>query len=253
MIHPSEEELVLHYYGEEGDFLATARHLEECADCMALYTRLQRVLNEVDSLPVPDRGPDYGAQVWRRIERDLPVYQWWRRPWGAVAPLRWALAGTALAAMLVAAFLAGRFSPRPAAPTQVAADPQARERVLRVALEDYLDRSQIVLVELANASPKGPLDVTAEQERAHDLINETRLYRQTAATTGDTSVAGILDELEQVLMDIARGPSKLSPAEVEALHRRLEAESILFKIRVVNSNVRSREAAAPDDAGRRRL
>jgi hypothetical protein len=147
--------------------------------------------------------------------------------------------------MLVAAFLAGRFYPNRPAVQQVAGDPQVRERVLLVAVGDYLDRSQMVLVELANASSKGPLDISPEQERAQELISETRLYRQTAATTGNASVTGILDELERVLLDIAHGPSRLSPAELQKLRARLEAEGILFKIRVVNSNVRSEEEASP--------
>ena len=89
---------------------------------------------------------------------------------------------------------------------------------------------------------KGPLRY---DRAAQELISETRLYRQTAATTGNASVTGILDELERVMLDIAHGPSRLSPVELEKLRARLEAEGILFKIRVVNSNVRSQEEASP--------
>ena len=32
MTHLSEEQLVLHYYGEEGDTLAAEQHLEACGD-----------------------------------------------------------------------------------------------------------------------------------------------------------------------------------------------------------------------------
>jgi hypothetical protein len=240
MSHLTEEQLVLHYYLEEDETLETERHLEECGECRASYAALQHTLNLVDSIPVPERGPGYEAQVWQRIEPKLTARHWWSLP-----PLRWAFAGAGVAAMLVAAFLAGRFYPnRPVAP-QVAADPQVREQVLLVAVSDYLDRSQMVLVELVNATSKGPLDISPEQERAQELISETRLYRQTAATTGNTSVTGILDELERVMLDIAHGPSRLSPMELEKLRARLEAEGILFKIRVVNSNVRSQEGAAP--------
>ena len=240
MSHLTEEQLVLHYYREEGETLETERHLEECGECRASYAALQHALNLVDSIPVPERGGGYGTEVWQRVEAKLPARHWWILP-----PLRWAFAGAGLAAMLVAAFLAGRFYPnRPAAP-QVAVDPQVREQVLLVAVGDYLDRSQMVLVELVNATSKGPLDISPEQERAQELISETRLYRQTAATTGNASVTGILDELERVMLDIAHGPSRLSPVELEKLRARLEAEGILFKIRVVNSNVRSQEEASP--------
>jgi hypothetical protein len=240
MSHLTEEQLVLHYYREEDETLETERHLDECGACRASYAALQHALNLVDSIPVPERGAGYEAQVWQRIEGKLPAPRWWSWP-----SLRWAFAGCGVAAMLVAAFLAGRFYPNRPAVQQVAADPQVRERVLLVAVGDYLDRSQMVLVELANASSKGPLDISPEQERAQELISETRLYRQTAATMGNASVSGILDELERVLLDIAHGQSRLSPVELEKLRARLEAEGILFKIRVVNSNVRSEEEASP--------
>ena len=40
MNHSSEEQLILHYYGEEDEAPAIERHLEECAECRALYHSL---------------------------------------------------------------------------------------------------------------------------------------------------------------------------------------------------------------------
>jgi hypothetical protein len=248
MNHLTEEQLVFHYYGEEGDTLETERHLDECGECRALYGSLQRVLNVVNSMPVPERGAEYGAQLWQRIEGKLPGRRWWWR-WANGRPaVRYAFACASMAALLTVAFLAGRFYPHRAAPApvQMAGDAKAPERVLLVAVGDYLERSQMVLIELANTNATGPLDISSEQERAQQLISETRLYRQTAANTGNTSVTGILEELERLLLDIARGPSRLSPAELDNFRARMEAEGILFKIRVVNSNVRREEAQAGD-------
>ena len=253
MIHLTEEQLLFHYYGEGGDTLDAERHLDECDECRALYGSLQRLLNVVSSIPSPERGPEYGAQVWQRIEKKLPARRaWWR--WNGGAPaLRYAMAGGAMVALLTAAFVAGRFYPRRPAVQQIVGDAQTSERVLRVAVGDYLDRSQMVLIELANANAEGSLDIAPEQERAQELISETRLYRQTAAATGDTPITAILDELERLLLDIAHGPSKLSPAELEKLRERLTAESILFKIRVVNSNVRGQEEPQAVDAPGQKL
>ena len=154
---------------------------------------------------------------------------------------------------MVLAFLAGRaYPPRhPAAQMAATADPQTGERVLLVAVGDYLERSQMVLIELSNASPQRSLDISSEQERAADLVSESRLYRQTAAHTGDTAVAGLLDELDRVLLEITHAPSQLSAGEVETLRQRLEAEGILFKVRVLGSKVRHQEepaASAPPAA-----
>jgi hypothetical protein len=242
MNHLSEEQLILHYYGEESDEPGADMHLDQCAECRELYGSLQRVLNVVDTLPVPARSPEYGAEVWRRMEHRLPARRWFRLP----APWRWAAAAVALASLLVVAFLAGRSYPQPrgAGAMASAADPQLREGVLLVAVGDYLERSQTVLIELANASSDGPLDISSEQERAADLLTENRLYRQTAAHTGDTAVTGVLEELERVLMVIAHEPSSMPAADVEKLRDRLRGEGILFKIRVLDANVKNRKEPA---------
>lgn len=255
MNHLSEEQLILHYYGEEGDSLSAERHLEECEGCRRLYGGVQRVLNVVDSLPVPELSAEYGAQVWQRIARHLPSRRraWWQVSWLLPGPWRWAVAGIAFAGLMVTAFVAGRFYPparRSGRPAPIAAaDSQTGERILLVAVGDYLERSQMVLIELANASPRDQMDISSEQERAGDLVRETRLYRQTAAHTGDTRVAGVLDELERVLLDITHAPSRISPQELRDLRQRLEAEGILFKIRVLGSNVRHQEQPAAKTAG----
>ena len=110
----------------------------------------------------------------------------------------------------------------------------------------------MVLIELTNANPKGSMDISAERERASNLVSESRLYRQTAQRTGDAKVASVLDEVDRVLLDIAHGPSEVSPAELEKLRQRLEAEGILFKIRVLGSNVRTHEEPAVS-GGRHKL
>jgi hypothetical protein len=238
MSHLSEEQLILHYYGEESDAPGAEMHLDECAECRELYGSLQRVLNVVDGLPVPERSADYGAQVWQRIEHRLGARR--RTLWMLPAPWRWAAAGAAFAALMVTAFVAGRSYPRPHTPARMAAsDAQTGERVLLVAVGDYLERSQMVLIELTNANPKGSMDISAEQERAGGLVDETRLYRQTAARTGDARISGVLEELERVLVEITHAPSQMTPRQLEELRQRLAAEGILFKIRVLGSSVRN--------------
>ncbi len=237
MNHLNEEQLILHYYGESEDALTDELHLDQCEECRASYGSLQRALNTVDSLAVPERGPEYGDQVWQSIQRDVASAR--RARWPLQAPWRWA-AAVAFASLLAVAFLAGRYFPTTSHPVSTVADAQAGERVLMVAVGDYLERSQGVLVELANASPQAPLDISVEQSRAADLVSENRLYRQTALYTGQAGVANVLEELERALLDIAHAPSEISPQELEALRQRLEADGILFKIRVLGSNVRSK-------------
>jgi hypothetical protein len=229
MSHLTEEQLVLYYYGEA----AAEPHLDQCESCRAAYQALQRVLNSVDSFAVPERPPDYEAQVWRSVSRTLPrrrAIHW--QPWAAAL---------AAAALIVAAFFAGRFTRKPAA--RAAADPQVRERVLLVAVGDHLERSQMVLVELANAAPprKGDLDISYEQHAAEDLIESNRLYRNTAASNGDAATASLLDDLERVLLEIAHSPSAVSQKQLDDLRKEINDRGILFKVKVFGSQVEQRE------------
>ncbi len=234
--HISEEELILHYYGEASDVQG---RLAECESCRAEFRTLQRVLNTVDSLPVPERNGEYGAHVWRRIEPGIgrgARTRWWT----GQGFRNWALAA-GMAAVIVLAFMAGRHQ-APPRPAQTADNRQARERVLLVAVGDHLERSQMVLAELANAGApgKGRLDISYEQSAAHDLVESNRLYRMTAASTGDTATASVLEELERVLLDVANGPSDVTAGQLEQLRRRIQDEGILFKVRVFASKVEQR-------------
>jgi hypothetical protein len=245
MNHLSEEQLVLYYYGEESGVPDAAAHLEDCGECRQAYASLERVLDAAGQLPAPEPAEDFGARMWDRIAPRLPA----RRVFAMAPVWQWAAA----AGVLLAALVAGQFGPKPKPPrTAVAADPQAAERVLRLAVSDYLDRSQMVLAEVANANPHRPLDISFEQDRAADLVAESRLYRQTALRTGDAAVAGLLDDLDRVMLEITHSPAHLTPAELERLRDKLDDEGILFKIRVLGADVRAEQAAAARASGAER-
>jgi hypothetical protein len=99
----------------------------------------------------------------------------------------------------------------------------------------------MVLIELMNAEGNGTVDISAEQGRAEELVVANRLYRQTASRSGETGVASVLEELERMLLEIAHSPSEVASSELEAFRQRIEARGILFKVRVIGSQVRERE------------
>jgi len=252
MNHIGEEQLVLFYYGESAEGAAIESHLDECEACRDEFRALQRVLNTVDSAPVPERGPEYGSQVWQRIEKRVG-----RRPGRSF--LHWWIWAPAMAVLVIGAFLAGRLSNRaqPGAGPATAAvsNQQIRERILMVAVGDHLERSQMVLAELSNAPEgKGKLDISDERQMAADLLDDNRLYRQTAASTGDKGVASVLDDLENVLMEIAHSPSEVSNQQLDDLRQQIQERGLLFKVRVLGSQVREQEsqpAAERDKKGKK--
>jgi hypothetical protein len=72
------------------------------------------------------------------------------------------------------------------------------------------------------------------------LLEENRLYRQTAQRDGDALMANTLEELEPVLLDIANSPDEVTPAQFEAIQKRIAAKGILLKVRVVHQDLRQR-------------
>ena len=240
--HPADEELVMLYYretdpGASGNPLELRAHMEQCAACRSAYQNLVKVLDACNELPVPEPHQSFESRMWNHLEPQLhPLGAQGRIAgrllsfWHGRLSSRWLVAAS-VAAMLIVAFLAGRFS-RPQAPPSriVAITADGRQRVLLTALGDHLERSEMVLTELANV-PAESADLTLERERARNLISENRLYRQTAAETGDPAVAQILDELERVLLDISHG------TDSREIKSRIDSESLLFKLRVLGSNL----------------
>jgi len=232
--HLSEEELVLHHYGEPGRDDAPA-HLDACAECRGRRDALARDL-AVLNVEAPERGEHYEAELWERLEPRLAAQD-------GRFQLRRLFAPAALAASLVVAFLLGRHTQPPSQPSP---SPQAtpgghRERVLMGAVEDHLERSRRVLVELAGARAQGgPLDISAEQAWAANLVANNRLYRQSAARTGEARIADVLDDLERLLVEIANGPAEMGPADIRELRARIEDRGLLFKVKALQSQVRER-------------
>jgi hypothetical protein len=235
MNHLTDEELSILVPGEEPE-APVATHLAECAACRSRRAILEQTIALVSSVErLPVRGEGYGRDVWARLSTSLPERR--RSSWPVfLAPRRLAFAGV-LALVLVATFLAGRFWQVPQ-PAPLSAG--VRERILVVALGEHLERSQAVLVEIVNAPTTGDLDVTSEQTRANDLIADNRLYRQTASRQGDPAVTGVLEELERLLLDVAHGPSRLTPDDLALLRHRIEEKGVLFRVRVIGSNLRER-------------
>jgi len=258
MKHMTEEELIAYREGVAEQRTVISDHLAACKECRGELARIEAVLAALDTLPVPDPGADYGRQVWKEIAPRLAEKpgRWWQ-VW--LESRRLAAAG-GIVALIVAAFVAGRITNRRGAVDNIASKEQVRERILVVAVGEHLGHSERMLVELSNAAPDGPkqkeVDISAEQRRAEDLLQENRLYRRTALQEGDAGLASVLDELERVLLDVAHSPDEVTPAQLEAIQKKIEARGILFKVRVVNKELQQRQestqpAPAQNDSTKR--
>lgn len=232
--HLDEDDLILRYYGEDDG--AGAPHLAECAACAAAYAALAA---DLDAIRPEDVGADdrFASRTWTRVSRELPGPRRHAGSW---------MAGLAAAAAIVLAFWVGRSSAPPAASSTAPARSaeEVRERILLVAVGDHLERAQTVLLEIVNAPEGEAVDLSSSQRSAQDLASASRLYRQAAATADEPAVASVLDELERVLVEVAHSDAPLSSASLDHLRRRIESKGLLFRVRVLGSQVREKQKDA---------
>ena len=247
--HMSDEDLLLDYYGEATpeQHAEMRAHVETCAECQALDRELRAVLALVDSEPVPDAPPGFEREMWARLE---PVVCGVRRKnkvrlnadtTNAVAWL-----AASVAALAVGSFALGRVWDTPTTPSRVST-PDVRElseRMLRSEVEEHLERSQRVFVELVNADDSAPVLLASDRERAADLVAAGRLYRRSAEEMGDADTRDLLEDVERVLVEIANGPEVESSNDLSEVRARITDQDLIFRLRVMTAGMQARERRA---------
>lgn len=244
-MHLNEEQLVAHYFHDDDAPAAAEQHLASCAECAAQYETICRVLTLVREAPVPERGDDYGDQVWTRIRWKLGS-----RRSRLLTTGRWLATAAVLATALCTGSILVNWHKTPPPdgsntttialktpqkPSLAAEQAKANERVLVLVVGDHLESSERVLTELANADPNHGYDVADTQQRAVELVASNRIYRQTATQHGDARIASLLSDLEPILVELAHAGKTLSPEELASIQKRIESRGLLFKVRVMSA------------------
>jgi hypothetical protein len=265
--HITDEEMLLDYYNEStsADRAARRAHLETCEACRALDREMRAVLALVDTAPSVEAPPGFGREMWARVEphilsRARSRRSWWHPASSERSALwrveRWALAG-GMAALLVASFTLGRVweraphredaAPRVSeglAPAVAGTADSSTERLLRAEMEDHLERSQRVLVDVINTEDAPDVSLASDRTRAADLVAAGRLYRRAADRVGDVEMRDLLEDVERVLVDVANGSSEPASKELKDVRTRIDEQDLLFRLRVAGSEIRERQRRA---------
>lgn len=240
--HPSDDELVLHFY-DELPGAARARlddHLTGCVTCRRELHAIARTLHLATTLRAPDPGAEFETRVWKRLRPNLP-----RR--SRAASQFWTIGAWAatVAAIVAATWTWTDRLPSDRHATRMTAAPEeiaVQHRVLLTAVDDHLTRAEMLFVELLNAQESEPDAFVYARPMADDLLASGRLYRETARATGDGPVAAVLDDLETVLIEVARSPNEPRVQDLRALQTRILQDDLLFKVRAVAYDVRDRQS-----------
>jgi hypothetical protein len=256
MKHLTEEQIVLHCFGDAEHSAVIDQHLGECPECRETFNQVKAMLASIEPTPVPEPHASLEQKIWLKLHERLPK----SRP-GILQRIfsprfpqaKWATVG-AMAVLVLAAFLAGRFWPRGPEKTNsiqsAQIDPQ---RVVLVAVGDHLERSQMLLVEIMHTDAKSGSDLVREQAQARDLLDANHLYRLSSLKSADPGVEAMLDQLERVLAEIANAPSDLSQNDLREIQDQVQSQGLLFKIRVIGSKVRQEETSSRKYSENQRL
>jgi hypothetical protein len=114
---------------------------------------------------------------------------------------------------------------------------QTKERVVLFVLDNHLDRSERLLVQLNHAEGEGDYLDFPLQAEAQQLLSDNQLYRQSAAHANDPLLNAALDHLERVLLEVTNSGNELSSRDIASIQKEMNTQGLLFQVRVLRARV----------------
>jgi anti-sigma-K factor RskA len=240
MNHLSHDELIDHIYGEGAQ--GAADHLKACAACADAHRALKADLAEIPTPTAEEPDAAYEERLWNAISPQLVPYPQRRRIW--LRPALWlslSVAG-ACAALIVAAFYAGRVWEHGHQPRITASISPAppQKKIVVVLLSDHLERSERLLLQLKHANADDTAMLVPIRDEARSLLATNRMCREEAEKAGDPGMTAALDRLNQLLTQLADQPGGLNAAAISKLQDEMNAEGLLLEVRVLRSRLPER-------------
>jgi hypothetical protein len=199
--------------------------------------RFEEVLRDLPRSYNPPPPPPLD-EMWTAIEDahfDAPLPVTRPRPVSARAP--W----LAAAAALLVGIGIGRYVPRGAlsdaesrtaiAPndTQSPADTSAVADAYRDQTKNYLGQAAALLISLPAKEANGRTDSTFAS-KATDLLVTTRLLIDSPAAAQDATLHSLLEDLELVLVQIARLRVEKNRADLDLIHQAVEQGDVISRL-----------------------
>jgi hypothetical protein len=250
----------LYFYGElpDADRSDVEQHLQRCRVCEGALEELKVIRSALATRPAVDGPPsrDWTAFMTRldeavRVHASTPVVVPFVPRRVAARPSVAGLVATAalLAIVSLSVFMAFQARSRmleappsslQAASAQNAADVtedgvSSHAGLLSVGTR-HLERSKLVVLGLATKEPSGAelADWDYERELAASLLNDTRLYRMAAEQRGLSSLAGVMRDLELVLLQASLAESSDDSA-LPQIQRLIARRGLVEKMDVVGT------------------
>ena len=216
--------------------LQMQQHLHSCAYCQAMQQELRAAQAQLQESGV--HGPDFDDipervsldDIWNRIEPALDRIDAQRYSEIARFSLTpWAAAITAIAASVLVFFAVSSrplddTSPQPQFLSTEGFSPE---------LMNYLDRAQVMLMQVANTESANGLFIPVTDAIARNMAFEANLLSATGEGSVNAGQRKLLKDIEFLLLQIANLDESNMIEGVALLKQFLEQNSILFRIRLL--------------------
>jgi len=126
--------------------------------------------------------------------------------------------------------------------------PPPKQPIVVVVLDDHLDRSERSLVELKHADLDSTATDSPMRDEARSLLAANRVCRKNAAQADDPELNTALDHLDSLLAEAANEPGGLNSQNIAKLQDKMNADGVLFEVRVLRSRIAHRKGTGDDAA-----
>ena len=239
---------------EPGERESLERRIEADEDLARELAELRQLLQFADETQPPEPPAAYWRGFWSRLEPKLKRESLWSRFVSVFVPRHGLQLATGFAAMglllIVALVLLYQVMvPQSEKPTitTTSIKIERTEGYFEYVADEHLERSRLLLQEVVNIASSGPLTaerLTDNRRRSEELLSENRTYRQAAERHNDERLAGLLRELELVLMDIANIDPNVAQDALANLQSRIVKKDLLERIKIVNLTERQPERSS---------
>jgi hypothetical protein len=230
-------------------------HLSSCTACASVYEEMRATGAAMHERPRPDPGQEYWNDYYARLEarmlRETAVVD--SAPIAARrrSYVSWGYRVAAAVAVLAAGVWIGRSMNHATNPPGISVAHRAQPDTTQIAAgtsgnvvlasaderaHDYIERSQVLLLELINATPDttraGQGDYHVQQARAGAMVREASVLRDDLPGSDNRRLRDLVTELQLVLREIANLENKNDFQAVQIIRNRVNREGVLMKIDV---------------------
>jgi len=225
---------------DDAESAVTRRHVAGCEPCRRELAELRQLMELLALDPIHRAEPQVSVgQLHTRVAARLDAKG---RPRDAEGARGW-LALPAAAAAAAVVWAVATSAPRPPqasppAPPTAAVSEEMLERMERVLAREqtvrYLNEAQAVLATVASGArdcdrETGTVDVAEEADRSRELLRRRSLLAELDATEV-ASAAPVLEDVEQMLREVASLEACARSQDLEAIYREIGRRRLLMKI-----------------------